>query len=295
MRAHVVRLAMFPLALACKLVGQVRTVPAPGGPRFDVISIKVNNSGHIGGSWGNRCSSGRWSGKNVPVSTLVKTAFGLMQVQISGIPDWDSRPLHRFDITAICPQDAQPGQLDSMLQAMLADRFHFSGHFETRDIPVRTLEVAKTGIKLKPASGHCVPPSPGAPLPPDQHACGQFYGTSSWPDAVPGRSADGTLMISHYQAWSASLADFVAHFGRIGRFDLPPLVDETGLPGKYDFDFQISYILNEKDAGGNPVDQTYKFDQALEKQEGLILNQTKLTRAPMPVLVIDHVEMPTAN
>jgi uncharacterized protein (TIGR03435 family) len=38
-----------------------------------------------------------------------------------------------------------------------------------------------------------------------------------------------------------------------------------------------------------------KFREALEKQLGLIDNETKLQKRPMPVLVVDHVEMPTPN
>ena len=36
-----------------------------------------------------------------------------------------------------------------MLQAMLADRFQFKSHFETRELPVYNLVTAKDGAKLK--------------------------------------------------------------------------------------------------------------------------------------------------
>ncbi|MGH9483313.1 MAG: TIGR03435 family protein [Terriglobales bacterium] len=283
------------LALTSMLAGQTPAVPAPGGPRFDVVSIKVDNSGHLGGAWGTRCSSGRWSGKNISVSTLIISAFGLMDVQVKGIPAWNLSSLHQFDITATCPEGATASRLQPMLQAMLVDRFHFSGHFETMDIPVRTLEVAKTGARLKPASGPCVAAAPGPPLPEGEHLCGWFYATRNWPDAKPGQSADGTPMITHYQAWSASAADFVKYFGPVGRIGQPPMVDETGLTGKYDFDFQYEVVMNAKDDAGHPIDQSYKFIAALENQLGLIYNETKLKKLPMQVLVVDHVEMPTPN
>lgn len=278
------------------LAGQRPAVPSPGGPRFDVVSIKVNNSGHNGSAWGDSCESGRWTARNVNVSTIVVTAFGLMEAQIQGVPAWNNHPLHQLDITAICPAGAAARQLQPMLQAMLVNRFHFSGRFETRAIPVRTLELAKSGAKLKPPSGDCVPASPGPPLPQGQHACGQFYATRTWPDAAPGRrSADGTLMIVHYQAWSASIADFLDYFASEGPIGQPPMVDLTGLKGKYDFDFEYEAIRNEKDAEGHLVNQHYKSVQAMEKQLGLIYNDGKLKKMPMPVLVINHLDMPTAN
>src|SRR6185312_11954766 len=52
---------------------------------------------------------------------------------------------------------------------------------------------------------------------------------------------------------------------------------------------------NAKVDAGHPIDQSYKFDQGLEKGVGLIDNETKLKKKPMPFLVIDHVEMPTPN
>ncbi len=251
-------------------------------------------SQHDGGAWGTRCSSGRWSAKNVNVSSVIVTAYGVLNSQVVGIPDWDSKIDHRFYITASCPPGTTAAQFRPMLQAMLVDRFHFTAHWETRDMNVRIIAVAKTGAQLKPASGACVVPTPGPELPHGQHRCGQFY-TEYLGAGVADPVVAGGPETVHYQAWSATIADFVAYFGRMGRINQPPMVDETGLTGKYDFDFQYEVVMNLKDDAGNPVDQSYKFREALEKQLGLIDNETKLQKRPMPVLVVDHVEMPTPN
>jgi uncharacterized protein (TIGR03435 family) len=269
-------------------------MPAPGGPSFDVVSIKMSDSQSLGGAWGNRCESGRWSARNVNVSTVVVTAYGVLNSQVVGLPDWDTKPGHQFFITATCPPGATDAEFRPMLQAMLVDRFHFAAHWETREVNVRTIAVAKTGVRLKPASGACVVPTPGPALPRRQHRCGQFY-TEYLHAGVAGPIVAGAPETIHYQAWSATIADFVAHFGRLGRIGQPPMVDETGLTAKYDFDFQYDVIMNLKDDAGNPVDQSYKFRDAVEKQLGLIDNETKLQKRPMPVLVVDHVEMPTPN
>jgi len=289
------------LTALCFLFGVIATaqtsaLPPKGGPSFDVVSIKMTAaaSQQNGGAWGNGCTSGRWSARNVNVSTVIVTAFGVLNSQVVGIPDWDSKIDHRFYITASCPPGAAAAQFRPMLQAMLVDRFHLSAHWATRDMDVRTIEVAKTGARLKPATGECLAAAPGPPLPEGQHRCGQFYAKRLSPDGA-GPFTDGALMTIHYQAWSATIADFVAYFGRMGRINQPPMVDETNLTGKYDFDFQYDVVTNLKDDAGNPIDQSYKFRDALEKQLGLIDNETKLQKRPMPVVVIDHVEMPTPN
>lgn len=280
--------------LALPTAGQAPAAAAPSGPRFTVVSIKVDNSGHNGSAWGNRCASGRWRGKNVNVATLIITAYGIAESQVEGIPAWNTRPLHQFDITAICPAGTVDSQLAPMLRAMLAHRFGFKAHFETREMAVRTLQVAKGGSKLKLASGHCVEAPSALTLPEGEHRCGQFYPSRSGPGRR-GLPVSGQPMVVHYQAWSATTADFVKYFGWFGRMDQPPMVDETGLTGKYDFDFQYQLILNLRDAQGHPVDQEYKIVQAMRDQLGLMFNDRKLTKEPMPVLVIDHIAMPTPN
>lgn len=65
-------------------------------------------------------------------------------------PDWlDSE---RFDILAKFPEEtAQPDVL-LMLQHLLAERFHFAFHGETREFNAYALVVAKGGPKLKPSA-----------------------------------------------------------------------------------------------------------------------------------------------
>lgn len=282
------------LTLAPILVAQQSAAPPPGAPSFEVVSIKINNSGHNGSAWSNRCSAGRWSGKNVSASTLITSAYDILDAQVQGIPAWDRKPLHQYDIVATCPANATADQTQAMLQTMLAHRFGFVAHFETRNIRVRTLDLAKGGAKLKPASGACVQPLAG-PVPPEgAHLCGVFRAQRTGPNGV-GYPRNGLPMTVHYQAWSATTADFIKYFGRMGRLDQPPLVDETGLTGKYDFDFHYDAVLNLKDENGKPVDQSYRLYDALDHQLGLIFNQTKLTLHPLPVLVIDHITPATSN
>jgi uncharacterized protein (TIGR03435 family) len=77
-----------------------------------------------------------------------------------------------------------------------------------------------------------------------------------------------------------------------------PVVDETGLRGRYDF--TLKWTPDQFQFGGSggqpppPADDTEAPDlfTAVQQQLGLKLGSTK---APIEVLVIDHVERPSEN
>jgi uncharacterized protein (TIGR03435 family) len=83
------------------------------------------------------------------------------------------------------------------------------------------------------------------------------------------------------------MTNWLSHLDEIsGRI----VVDETGLTGHY------NWVLNEiafsPAAAANPDQPTVSIFQALPDQLGLRLEPRK---APMEVMVIDHVEEPSAN
>jgi uncharacterized protein (TIGR03435 family) len=74
-----------------------------------------------------------------------------------------------------------------------------------------------------------------------------------------------------------------------------PVVDRTGLTGRYDFD--LDWAPDETQFGGEvpvaPADaQAPPFFTAIEEQLGLRL---EATRGNVQALVIDHAEAPGAN
>jgi uncharacterized protein (TIGR03435 family) len=82
----------------------------------------------------------------------------------------------------------------------------------------------------------------------------------------------------------------MAEFALIMKFYLDrPVVDQTGLPGRYDF--QLKWTFDESKA---PTDGTAapSVFTAVQDQLGLKLDAVK---APADMLVIDHVEQPSAN
>jgi bla regulator protein blaR1 len=73
------------------------------------------------------------------------------------------------------------------------------------------------------------------------------------------------------------------------------VVDQTGLSGKYDFTLEWtpeSTALRPSRADIQPDPQRPSFLEALQEQLGLKLKPTK---APLDVLVIDHIAKPSPN
>lgn len=74
-----------------------------------------------------------------------------------------------------------------------------------------------------------------------------------------------------------------------------PVIDMTGLNGKYDFDFDISaFVPQDKDRipGDPPPDPVTILGTLLPKQLGLRIESRKL---PVPILVVDHLEKTPAE
>jgi len=88
------------------------------------------------------------------------------------------------------------------------------------------------------------------------------------------------------RAW---LATYLAHLGA----DIP-VIEKTGLTGKYDLDLDMDRIMAAAGAeSGNPS-ITAVFQATVDAMEGLGLKLVR-TKAPVEVLVVDHAERPSGN
>jgi uncharacterized protein (TIGR03435 family) len=193
---------------------------------------------------------------DVTVHTCIKWAYGVQDSQISG-PAWlDSE---RYDLVAKADTPATNEQMKLMLQTLLADRFQLAFHHQSKESKAFALTVAKGGPKLSPAAA---------------------------PDAKPFRqnSANGTI------AKSMTIRDFADFIS--GPLQMP-VVDETGLTGKYDFAIDFTpYLPDAKNMGPDRPDATSILMAALQGELGLKLESRK---TQVDVMVIDHVEKPSAN
>jgi bla regulator protein blaR1 len=158
----------------------------------------------------------------------------------------------------------QHEQVELMEQSLLADRFKLKVHFETREMPVYTLVVAKDGPKLTPAKD----------------------GESSKISTL------GNEQGSEMTATAVTLDDFAKSPLLTGPAGVRPVLDQTGLNGAYDFTLKWkSELLDSNAANGTGVDSPSIFT-AIQEQLGLRLVPSN---APVEVIVVDQIERPSAN
>jgi uncharacterized protein (TIGR03435 family) len=220
--------------------------------QFEVAVIRPTTAAPGAGTSFNLYEGGRLRIVNEPARLLVRLAFHLQDSQIAGGPSWlDS---DRFDIEAKTgrPEKIALSAVAPLIQSLLAERFHLQFHRETREIPVYALVVAKGGPKLKPTSE------------------GEVAGTATRPDGK------ATQAVS-----TATSMDLLAKYvgNRLGRI----VLDQTGLPGAYDFTLTWS-----PDAATDAP----SLVSAVHEQLGLRLESRK---APVDVFVIDSISRPSEN
>jgi uncharacterized protein (TIGR03435 family) len=243
----------------------------------------------------------RYTAENMDFAGLVMYAYDIKRFQISG-PDW--MRTERYNVSAIVPPYATKEQFRTMLQNLLAERFALKVHWETREMPLYELVIAKGGPKLEdtkpddPADAeHAAPKGPprsaktpdGFPSLPEGRA----------PIMMMMSTKDGpaNAMRAHNES-AEEIASTLSHQVEL------PLRDATGLKGKYDFTLYWLTRPGSHSASGVSADpngsQTPEADspgptlfEAIQQQLGLKLERKK---GPVPMLVVDHVEKkPTAD
>lgn len=218
---------------------------------------------------------------------------------LANLPKWVGMDL--YEIRARAAGNATKDQMRLMMQSLLADRFKLSVHFETREVPVLALTLdkpGKLGPKLQPhADGPPCPeynsdpssrPTPLKPGDPFPTMCGVTGMRSGSPGLIVVGSRDTTMKF---------LADMVQTNGSMAGDLAVPVVDRTGLNGRFDYTVEYSGQFGPlqpagPDAPPPPEPSGPTFRQALREQLGLRLVQS---RAPIRTIVIDHVERPSEN
>jgi uncharacterized protein (TIGR03435 family) len=220
-------------------------------PSYDVASIKPNKSGSS--SSGTSTQNGQLTATNVTLRNTIRNAYDLQDFQIVGGPAWiDS---DRFDIIAkaeVAPANMADRRL--MMQALLAERFSFSAHHETRDMAVYDLVLARPDGKL------------GAGLRHVDCAIVKTCGNTNVTNAV--LKASGRTLGDFSQTLSTIVTRMV--------------IDKTGLAGPFDID--LTWSRDQATDTTQPSIFT-----AVQEQLGLKLDPS---RGPVDVLVIDRVEQP---
>jgi uncharacterized protein (TIGR03435 family) len=119
----------------------------PAEPRFDVASVRQNQTASCRGRWDITASHGTFTAENAPLLRIISRAFDLADDRVSG-PAWlDSEC---YDIKAKAVGDVPDRDLMPMLQTLLKERFHLAAHRETDERPIFALVIDKGGAKLQP-------------------------------------------------------------------------------------------------------------------------------------------------
>lgn len=230
--------------------------------RFDVASIKPSK---LTGEGRNRenvtANPGTLTMHNVSLRSALQWAYRMKEYQISG-PAWIGD--ERFDISAKAADPAAEQQLRGMLQNLLSDRFKIALHREKKILPFYALLVAKNGPKL---------------------TAGKADGKSVLQPKGMGLAAQDTSL--------GEVADLLTQIAT--RLNLPPVIDMTGLRGRFDFTVDGTDLLQSIGAGNTPDPSTIMVGvtEILQEQLGL---RAELRKASTDVLIVDRAEkLPTEN
>jgi uncharacterized protein (TIGR03435 family) len=249
---------------------------------FEVISIRPSKPGAGARmSWVTTPDGYVVTGQSLRTTILIAyiPQMALWKGRLQGGPDWLNDP---YDIiakvdAAELPEWQKQGlgldqkeMLRAMLCTMLAERCKLVLHRTPVEAPAYALVTGKHGAKLTQTKPDATLPETGMKLP--SGGMMQGYGM-------------GDLQKANTFS-SATMADLAAFFSlSIGLSTGRPVVDRTGLTGKFDF------ALPKRDNGDSTdePDPTELWDlEAL----GLKLEPMKVLSE---VLVIDHIEKPSPN
>lgn len=260
-----------------------RAQSPPARPEFEVASLKPNPSGLA--KFGIRVlPGGKLTATNISLKRLIAMAYSLTDYQIFG--NTNLIESQRYDLQANAPGPAELAQLRLMVQSLLDERFKLKFHRETRELPIYSLVLAKSGVKGGPglvedSLGDCS----AAITPQDAPANG-----SSVPSVACGTVNPGFGRINGRRGRISQLADRLSTI--LGR----TVVDKTGMNGTYDIVLTFTPdadLIQQLPPGALAPDLSGpSIFTALQEQLGLKLEGGK---GPVEVIVVDSAEKPAAN
>lgn len=297
------------MLLLCGAGRLIRGQAAGAPPSFDVISVRPSTPDGpqkaifpLGPGDVYVRTGGLFSAQGFSLANYLYFAFKVLGNDSTAVaaqlPDWALND--RFDIQARTdgdPAKDAKDQMRLMMRSLLAERFRLKSHYETRQVPIFAVSLARAGkmgpqlqqhpadavcnTVLSPTAGPAVSLADTAGIYPQQ--CGGMLGM---PSSVPGRLKVGARNVT-----MAFIANQLTSLGALGR----PAVDQTGLPGT--FDFVLEFVPDTNSGlplGGDfqPDPNGPTFSQAVRDQLGLKLESSK---GPSEFLIIDHVEKPSEN
>lgn len=245
-----------------------KLMAADANPAFDVATIKPNDKAT---SMQRLTVNGRnFNITGGSLEDMMGFAYQVQSRQVVNPPSWFTSD--RYDIAAVPDHEGAPNpeQVRMMVRKLLEERFALKVHHEKREMPAFVMTVSKSGSKLQPTQLK-------GPLP------GFGFGP-----------AQGGMTM---RVMNSTMDEFKGFLQ--GALLDRPVVDDTGLKGNYDF--HVTFTPDDSMFHGRlpfqkPADASAEaapsFFEAITSETGLKLSPEK---APVDVIVIDHVEKPSAN
>ena len=235
-------------------------------PSFEVATIKPSKPDAQGKLFVVE-PGGKFRTLNFTLGEMISTAYGVQAKQVVNAPEWVWT--EKFDVQAKPDTPGSPSnaQLMGEVQRLMADRFQLKFHRDKKELSALVITVDKSGSKLKPSEGD----PKGLP--------GLFFG------------GVGVLRVNN-----AAISDFTSLM-QSAVLDRP-VVDHTGLTGRYDFTLKWTPDEAQLAQMGMKAPPTEAADAppnlftALPEELGLRMEST---RTPVEVLVIEKVEKPSDN
>ncbi len=203
--------------------------------------------------------------RNLSLREIITMAYELDPQQILGGPKWFATDAWDIDAEAVEGVNLHEERAEeALLREILVDRFMLAFHWEKKTLPVYVLTTTKNWPKLQAAD-----PNEG-----ENSGCSQ-----------PGVCTFKKRTLSNF-AW-------YMQYVVLDR----PVVDKTGIAGEFDFSLKWTPDESQFSRLGwmikpAPESSAPSLFIAIQEQLGLKLESVK---APVDVLVIDHVEQPTEN
>jgi len=193
------------------------------------------------------------------------------------LPKWAASDL--FEIEARADGNPTKDQMRLMMQSLLAERFKLAVHFESREMPLLALVLVKPG-KLGPnLRPHEQGPACDSAADVFPRQCQVYARIGTAKGAIRDGSRNTTMEI------------FAGSLRELGR----PVVDHTGLTGKFDFEIEWAPEPNgppSPDAAATADLPGPTLIEALRDQLGLKLESI---RGQIKTRMVDHVERPSEN
>jgi uncharacterized protein (TIGR03435 family) len=245
----------------------LKPMAADADPSFEVATLKPSLLD--GGGKVLRVMGRRYVTHNTSLADLIEVAYGVHPRQIKGAPAWVEED--KFDLVGVPDAEGEPNarQWLTMMQKLLADRFKLTFHHDKQEVSAFVISVGKNGPKnlTKNESGNALP------------------------SGLEFRPVAGGVLLPAGNTSMSTLAQMMQQVV-LDR----PVIDKTGLAGRFDFGF--TFTPDDSEFEGHPprlpaqTNASPGLFEAMQQQLGLKLSAET---APAEVLVIDHVERPSAN